>query len=349
MQAHVERKFAGNGRLAEEFQYIQQASTRKLENWQRWKSNAIDEGRWTDWQLDREEEGEKEEGEKFRDPFAARRNARRRRRASQRNFEQREDLQEKIATQERKDLREWKRECARVQKHYSPKGDSNEKLPRKPVPLLSFVAPAKALHKRHFLEPSSESDKLAFDIYNFFQPPKEADTDVAAGKQKRGRTGRKGRDVVSTAAPKSAEQRLRREKQKRRKAEKAWRKKAGGGGTRNMSVVERQRAATAAAAAASKWNDCKWRFRVWWRGYWSAVRIQANYRGHAARRKIAFWRWEPRALQRRWAMYSIQRVWRGHRGRVAFRRRWVLHTTAAVFIQRTFNNKKLATHPLCPF
>ena len=120
MEEHIARKLAGNVRLEEEFRFIQQPETRKLQNWQRWKKDAIDEGRWTDWQSERQDESVHERAEVYRDPFQARRIARRQRRALNLNKEQAPDILAKIETEERKDLQAWSKEYSRISKLNSP-------------------------------------------------------------------------------------------------------------------------------------------------------------------------------------------------------------------------------------
>lgn len=121
VQEHIARKFQGNLRLEEEFRFIQQPETRQLQNWQRWKSGAVREGRWTDWQgAERQDEAVREHEEIYRDPFQARRIARRQRRALNVHKEQARDIQAKIENEERKDLKAWSKEYSRISKLNSP-------------------------------------------------------------------------------------------------------------------------------------------------------------------------------------------------------------------------------------
>jgi len=83
-------------------------------------------------------------------------------------------------------------------------------------------------------------------------------------------------------------------------------------------------------------SNLVYRFRLWWNGYYAATNCQRIVRGYLARQWVSLRIYEVRALIRRRAVYKVQRLYRGYRGRVAYRLHFIKLTSAALFIQRAY-------------
>mmetsp|Transcript_17023 Transcript_17023/g.22081 ORF Transcript_17023/g.22081 Transcript_17023/m.22081 type:complete len:718 (-) Transcript_17023:271-2424(-) len=85
-------------------------------------------------------------------------------------------------------------------------------------------------------------------------------------------------------------------------------------------------------------SNLVYRFRLWWNGYYAATNCQRIVRGYLARQWVSLRIYEVRALIRRRAVYKVQRLYRGYRGRVAYRLHFIKLTSAALFIQRAYRS-----------
>eukprot|EP00613_Pedinella_sp_CCMP2098_P027880 CAMPEP_0171710786 /NCGR_PEP_ID=MMETSP0991-20121206/16199_1 /TAXON_ID=483369 /ORGANISM="non described non described, Strain CCMP2098" /LENGTH=575 /DNA_ID=CAMNT_0012300987 /DNA_START=66 /DNA_END=1790 /DNA_ORIENTATION=- len=270
-QKFLEKKFNGNVRLAEEFAYIQDPEVTKLERWQKWKSEAEEENRWTSWQTNRAD-AVKQRQEKFRDPFHQRRKLRHKRRMLKR---EEFDVLQEVKEIESREATDWKR-AVDIIKSENPFINDEQDLPAQPSKLLTFATAEVKKKPRHWMEPPEHT-------YPAATPPEDS-----SSRQPIKRSSRPGSAARVTPRDDDNDE--------------------GGAG---LSVVEKRRLAARAEASADAWAQVRYRFNVWWFGYMAALAIQRVVRGRSARLWVAFRVTEPKALARRSAAGTLARLWRG--------------------------------------